>query len=244
MAEIILVTSGKGGVGKSSCCVCLGYALAARKKTALIVELDAGLRGLDLMMGVSDKVVYDISDVILGRCEPAQAMVSSDIAPELFLFPAPVSRWTGLETEHLLKLFRGLGGHFDFLLIDAPAGFSQGFEIGMEIADRALVVVTPDPIAARDGFQVSRLLSAKGIENQRLVINRVKARYQRLELLPDLDEVIDQVGVQLIGVIPEDEGVLRAMAKGEMLLPDCKAAQAFENLAARVLGEYRPLAVR
>lgn len=243
MAQTILVTSGKGGVGKSSSCVFLGYALARQHKRVLIIELDAGLRGLDIMLGVADKTVYDMGDILLGRCDPYDAVVSSDYQTNLSLLPAPGDHWEELSQADIVWLVKAISAYYDYILLDSPAGFGKGFRIGVTVADRAILVVTPDPVCVRDGFLASGLLEKRGICDQRLLINRVKQQYTRLELLPDLDSVIDQTGVQLIGVVPDDIWIMRAGAKGVPLPPGCRAFQAYENTGKRILGQYCPLTI-
>lgn len=243
MAQTILVTSGKGGVGKSSSCVFIGYALARQHKRVLIVELDAGLRGLDIMLGVENKTAYDMGDILLGRCDPYDAVVASDYQTGLSLLPAPCDHWEDLKQADLVWLVKSISAYYDYILLDSPAGFGKGFRIGVSAADKAILVVTPDPICVRDAAVASQLLREYGVSDQRLLINRVKQQYNRMDILPDLDCAIDQTGVQLIGVVPDDTLVLKAGAKGVPLPSSCKAYQAFDNIGRRILGQYCPLAV-
>ena len=243
MAQTILITSGKGGVGKSSSSVFIGYALARRQKRVLIVELDAGLRGLDIMLGVENKTAYNMGDILLGRCDPYDAVVVSDYQSGLSLLPAPGEHWEDLKQADLVWLVKSISVYYDYILLDSPAGFGKGFRIGISVADKAILVVTPDPICVRDGAIASRMLQKYGVSEQRLLINRVKQQYARMELLPNLDTVIDQTGVQLIGVVPDDIMVMKAGAKGVPLPPGNKAYQAYDNIGKRLLGQYCPLAV-
>ena len=242
MAQTILVTSGKGGVGKSSSCVFLGYSLASQGKRVLIVELDAGLRGLDIMLGVENKTVYDMGDILLGRCDPYDAVVSSDYQRGLSLLPTPTDHWEELQQGDILWLIQAIADYYDYILMDSPAGFGKGFRIGAAAAELALLVVTPDPVCVRDGYLASVALEQRGVKGQRLLINRVRQQYVKSEL-PDLDTVIDQTGVQLIGVVPEDIWVMKAAARGVPLPSGSKALPAYQNIAKRLLGQYCPLAV-
>ena len=242
MAQTILVTSGKGGVGKSSSCVFLGYSLASQGKRVLIVELDAGLRGLDIMLGVENKTVYDMGDILLGRCDPYDAVVSSDYQQGLSLLPAPTDHWEELQQGDILWLIKAIADYYDYILMDSPAGFGKGFRIGAAAAELALLVVTPDPVCVRDGYLASVALEQRGVKRQRLLINRVRQQYVKSEL-PDLDTVIDQTGVQLIGVVPEDIWVMKAASRGVPLPSGSKALPAYQNIAKRLLGQYCPLAV-
>lgn len=244
MAQTILVTSGKGGVGKSSSSVFIGYALARKQKKVLIVELDAGLRGLDIMLGVEDKTAYNMGDILLGRCDPYDAVVTSEHQSGLSLLPAPGDHWEDLRQADLVWLVKSISAYYDYILLDSPAGFGKGFRIGVSAADSAILVVTPDPICVRDGAIASRLLQQHGITEQRLLINRVRQQYGRPELMPDLDVVIDQTGVQLLGVVPEDPQIIRSGAMGIPLPENCRAFQAYDNIGKRITGQYCPLAIR
>lgn len=244
MAEILLVTSGKGGVGKSTVSLLTGAALAQRGRKVLLIEMDAGLGGLDIMAGVEDQTVFDLSDVLAGRCEPIKAIMTCPYQAGLSLLSAPRDTSCVLERGALTRLCRGLTHYYDFILIDAPAGLSCGFTVGADICSRALVVVTPDPVAVRDGRVVSEVLDRAGITGQRLIINKVGQRFLKQRLFADLDQVIDASGVQLIGVVPEDGELTASTGRGQPLDESSRTRQIFAAIAGRLLGEDIPLLVR
>lgn len=244
MAEIILVTSGKGGVGKSTVSLLTGAALAKRGKKVLLIEMDAGLGGLDIMFGVEDKSVFDLADVLEGRCEPIKAILECPYQRGLSLLGAPRDPSCELKKKPLTILCKGLTHYYDNILIDAPAGLSCGFTVGADICSRGLVVVTPDPVAVRDGRAMSDLLDRENLVSQRLIINRVGAKFLKQKLFSDLDEVIDLVGVQLLGVIPEDPELAVRTAKGQPIEEESRSQRIFNAIAGRLMGEDVPLIVR
>lgn len=244
MPQVIMVTSGKGGVGKSSACVLLGAALGRLGKKVLVLELDSGLRSLDLMMGLQDQVTYDIQDVLLGRCEPIRAIFSCEYCANLFLMTATSVLDASIAQEDIVRLCRGLSGYFDFVLLDSPAGVGATFEAAARACSQAILVVTPDPVSVRDGAIVSDLLEELGVGRQRLIINRVRTNLEKLSLVPDLDRVIDTVGVQLLGVVPDSDLLLRAIASGKALPEKSLPGKAYQNIARRILGKYVKLAVQ
>lgn len=241
MAEIIMITSGKGGVGKSTVSLLTGAALARRGKKVLLIEMDAGLGGLDILMGVQDKAVFDLSDVLRGRCEPIKAIVHCPYRHGLDLIIAPRDEGCELGREPLTKLCRGLSHYYDVLLIDAPGGIGCGFEVGAAVSARAVIVVTPDPVSVRDGRVVSDRLDRVGLRTQRLIINRLGEKFLRQHLFEDLDEVIDGVGAQLLGVVLEDPEILVQTAKGQPLSQKARSGKVFDAIAGRLLGEDIPL---
>ncbi|MFQ9871987.1 MAG: P-loop NTPase [Oscillospiraceae bacterium] len=244
MSQVIMITSGKGGVGKSSACVLLGAALGRLGKKVLVLELDSGLRSLDLMMGLQDQVTYDIQDVLLGRCEPIRAIFSCEYCANLFLMPATSVLDAGIAQEDIVRLCRGLSGYFDFVLLDSPAGVGATFEAAARACSQAILVVTPDPVSVRDGAIVSGLLEELDVGRQRLIINRVRTNLEKLSLVPDLDRVIDTVGVQLLGVVPDSDLLLRAIAGGKALPEKSLPGRVYQNIARRILGKYVKLAVQ
>lgn len=241
MGQVILVTSGKGGSGKSTFAVNCGAALAREGKSVLLVDTDAGLRALDLMLGVSDQVVYDLKNVLAGECETFKAILSTDVQ-NLFLLPAPQSvSCEFLDGAVLKRLCRGLAGYYDFVMVDSPAGVGSGARIAAACCDRAVVIATADPVCVRDADRIAAVLISMGINNIRLVINRVNPRLVRRKEMPDLDAVIDGAALQLIGVVPEDEAVTMAAFAGRALSGRSSAARAYANIAARLCGRDVPL---
>ena len=243
MGTVTVLTSGKGGVGKSTTCVGLGCALARRGKRVLLMDGDAGLRSLDRMLGIDEQLVFDISDIISGNCEPIRAIYPCTNVPGLFLLPAPSRVENTVNPDLMRRLIPILAQYYDHVLIDCPAGIGRGFVSSIAAADRALVVTTPDPICLRDSDKVRRLLLQYGISQQRLIINRFNhTTFRKMNCYSDLDSVIDSAGIRLIAVIPEDLKFVSAAANAEPCPPKSAAAMAFDRLAARLEGEPIPLA--
>lgn len=241
-AKTIMIASGKGGTGKSTAAVFLGSALAARDKKVLVIELDSGLRSVDIISGVYGKTVYDIQDVLSGRCEGDKAVVQSPLYENLWVISAPYSG--GEIPPGSLSVFCGkMKSFFDFILIDTAAGMGAAFQAAASVGEMALLVITPDPVALRDGRIVADELCEQPRREVRLLLNKVDGQLLKKSAVQDLDECIDTVGVQLIGVVPQSTEVQLAAAKGEMLPSGCLAAKAFHNIAARILGETAPLAL-
>ncbi len=237
---ISVVTSGKGGAGKSTVSAGLGCALAHRGQRVLLVDGDAGLRSLDVMLGIAGTAVYDMADVLSASCQATNAIYPSPICPNVFVLPAPVNLEQLAQPEAMAGLCRELTAYYDEIIIDCPAGIGRGFKAAIAGADRAFVVTTPDMVCARDAQIVSRLLKKQDIP-ARLIINRLRPEPILRGKMPDIDELIDTAALQLIGVLPEDEEVAVANAYGKPLPVDSKAAVCFANIAGRYLGEDIPL---
>lgn len=242
-AQIIMVASGKGGTGKSTVSVLLGSRLAAADKKVLLIELDSGLRSVDIISGVNGKTVYDISDVLSGRCDWHKAIAESPIYEGLSVISAPYERGD-VKPQELKRLIQKLANHYDFILVDTAAGLGEPFAAAMLVSQMALLVLTPDPVALRDGHIAADVLFEGGFTNVRLVVNRVSPNTFEKGVVEDLDECIDTVAVQLIGVIPDSVAILKCSAAGQPLPANTVAYRAFDNLARRILGEDVLLAVR
>lgn len=240
MGRITVVTSGKGGAGKSTVSAGLGHALAAAGASVLLIDGDAGLRGLDLMLGVGQDIVFDLSDIFAGNCEPIRAVYPSGFTPKLSLLPAPVRLEDLCSPNDLRRLCRGFSRHYDFVFIDCPAGTGRGFEAAVTAAESALVVTTPDMICARDAGVVGDLLAERDMA-ARLIINRLRVTPVLQGKMPDLDQIIDTAALQLIGVIPEDEQLAIAGANGQPLPERGVAISCFRNIARRFCGDDVPL---
>lgn len=238
--KISLIASGKGGVGKSSICCFLGDALARKGRKVLIIELDCGLRSLDIMLGVSDKIVFDLSDVLSSRCEASKAIIPCDHNPSLFLLPASQNERTDIDLSRLMELCRFLSGFYQDILIDMPAGVGVKLQSLSSIADLVMICVTPDPISIRDGAKVLSVMG-EAVRTSRLLINRVPTNIRSLTMVRDLDEVIDIVGAQLLGVIPESREYALCAASGTSL-PQTECRAVFDRIAARMTGKHVPLA--
>lgn len=240
-AKIMMVASGKGGTGKSTVSVLLGAQLAALGKRVLLVELDSGLRSVDVISGVYGKTVYDIKDVLFGRCAADKAVVESPIYQGLSVISAPYEGGD-VHAEALQSLCEKMDAYFDFIILDTAAGMGAPFLAASACASSALLVLQADPVTLRDGRIVGDALFAKGIADIRLVLNKVSYRNFQHGAVRDIDECIDTVCAQLIAVIPESVELQKAAACGEALATDCLAYTALNRLARRILGEKIALA--
>lgn len=242
-ALIAMLCSGKGGTGKSTVAVLLGAQLAARGQKVLLVELDSGLRSVDIIAGVYGRTVYDIEDVLSGRCDGAKAVVESPLYRGLSVISAPYEGGD-VRPGPLHALCSVMRPCFDVILLDTAAGLGAPFVAAAAVAQRALLVLTPDPVALRDGRIVADRLIAGGLPQSevRLVLNRAaRAGFGSHAAVADLDECIDTVGVQLLAVIPESPALQQAGAASTALPPTSAAAVAGAALAARFCGERVPL---
>ena len=243
MGAITVITSGKGGVGKSTVTTGLGIALANRGRRVLLIDGDAGLGCLDHMLGVSEQQVFDIADVVSGRVEPSKAVYPCPFVQNLFLLPAPNSQEDVVSTDIMKELVNVLARYYDNVLIDSPAGVGSGFFSAVAPAQRALIVSTPDPVCLRNSNRARILLEEAGVRQQRLVVNRFSGQNFRMQgFYPDLDSVIDSSGTRLIAVIPEDPFLAAAAAKSAPAPQKSAGAMALARLAARLEGEQVPLA--
>ena len=237
MAEIILVSSGKGGSGKSSFTAGVSRALAADGKKVLAVDCDIGLRSLDLLFGVSDKVVFDWGDVLLGRCSAEQAVVKGNVD----LLAAPSRFNDGLTPAAIKKLIKSLKPEYDYILIDSPAGIDRGFELAAASAERAVVVSTPDSICVRSCSRAFDELHRLGVNDVRLIINMFEVKPVCKHKLLNIDQCIDETGVQLLGIVPRDPNLgycsVTGMGPGEF----SPSTLAFSRIAKRITGKTVPL---
>lgn len=243
MAETIVITSGKGGVGKTTSVANLGSALAMLGKKVAMVDADIGLRNLDLVMGLENRIVYDLVDVVEGYCKLRQALVRDKRVDGLFLLPAAQTRdKTAVSPDQMKSLCDELKEEFDYVLVDSPAGIEQGFRNAAAGADRAIVITTPELSAVRDADRVIALLESMEIYDHRLLINRIRPVMVKKGDMLDIDDVLEQLAIDLIGVIPEDEMIIVTTNRGEpaVLNNHSKAGQAYKNTARRITGEEVP----
>jgi len=242
-AKVITVASGKGGVGKTTAVANIAMALATRDQRVICVDGDIGLRNLDVVLGLENRIVYDLVDVVEGRCRLRQAMIRDKRMPELYLIPAAQTRdKTAVSPSDMVRLCDELRPETDWILIDSPAGIERGFKNAVAPADRVIVMTNPDISAVRDADRVIGLLEAEGKGPAALVINRLnQAMVRRGEML-SVEDVVDLLAIELIGIVPEDENVIVSTNKGQPLALDgkSKAGQAFQNIARRLLGEKVP----
>lgn len=244
--RVVVVTSGKGGVGKTTTTANLGAALASLGASVCLVDMDIGLRNLDILMGLENRVVYNSIDVIEGTCKLKQALVKDKKLPNLALMPAAQTRdKTAINAEQSQQLTNELAEMFDFVLVDCPAGIESGFQNSISGADEAIVVVTPEMSSVRDADRIVGLLEAKKEELSayRLIVNRLKPAMVEANNMMSVDDVVDLLSIKLLGVVPDDEDVIISTNKGEpiALSANKHAGQAYRNIAKRLLGEDVPL---
>lgn len=237
---IAVVTSGKGGVGKSTVCAGLAFALAKQGQRVLLIDTDAGLRSLDYMLGVADRTVFDLADILSRECDPQSAIYQSPLCENLFVIPAPATPIV-IDPEEMRYLCGGLAEHYDTVLIDCPAGLGSGFRAAVAAADRAILVTTPDPICAQDAYITSTHLDRENL-SYKMIVNRLRPRAVKKGLLLNIDEVMDAAQVPLLGVIPEDEALTFATANAAAFPEKSPSAVCFRNIAARFTGQAVPLA--
>jgi septum site-determining protein MinD len=244
MSEVIVITSGKGGVGKTTTTANIGTGLALLGKKVVLVDTDIGLRNLDVVMGLENRIVYDLVDVIEGTCRAKQALIKDKRYEGLYLLPAAQTRdKTAVKPEQMLKLCDELKEEFDFVLVDCPAGIEQGFKNAIAGANRAIVVTTPEVSAVRDADRIIGLLEANELRNPKLLINRVRIDMVKRGDMMNIDDIIDILAIDLIGVVPDDEKIVISTNKGEPAVTDSKslAGQAYRNVTKRILGEDIPM---
>ncbi len=240
MAKTILVASGKGGVGKSTVSVFLAEALAAGKSSVLILELDSGLRNLDVSLGLTKDIVFDLGDILRGSCDIKDAVYPCHFRPELSFIPAALKS-ADITSEHIRDLVSAVGERFEYIIIDCPAGLGEAFEAAAASADMALVIATPDPSSIRGARTTGAELLSLGVKNRRLVIERCPQKAKELAPINNLDEIIDGTELQLIGVIWEDADVRIAMDSGTPLDVDSTNFKTFRDLSERIRGKNIPL---
>lgn len=240
MGEVIVVTSGKGGVGKTTTTANLGSALALAGKKVALVDTDIGLRNLDVVMGLENRIVYDIVDVVEERCKLRQALIKDKRFNELFLLPAAQTRdKSAINEDQMKELTKKLKKEFDYVLIDCPAGIEQGFKNAIAGADRALVVTTAEISAIRDADRIIGLLEASSIKNPELIINRIRPNMIRKGEMMDIEDIVELLSIELIGVIPDDEYIITQTNKGEPAVSNKKSpsGRGYLEIAQRIMGE-------
>ena len=245
MKDIIVIASGKGGTGKSTVAVGLGTALAHDGCRVLLIDCDSGMRGLDIMLGVTQNLVFDIADAVSGSCTVENTVYPCPDKKGLFLMPAPLNAYDEVAPQILGQLVEGVADIFDYVIIDSPAGVGSGFEAAIYPAKRALVVVNTEPTSIRGGQTVAGKLRGCGIEDIRLVINRFnKQTFRKMGLYRDLDEIIDITALRLIGIIPEDYSLAAAIQSGKSGSMTAPAMKALENISQRIRGRFVPLMIK
>ncbi|MBK6794038.1 MAG: septum site-determining protein MinD [Anaerolineales bacterium] len=242
-SQVITVTSGKGGVGKTTAVANLATALAMDGKRVVCIDGDIGLRNLDVVMGLENRIVYDIVDVIEGRCKLKQAMIRDKHNPDLYLIPAAQTRdKNAVSPSDMIRICNDLRPDADFIVIDSPAGIERGFRNAIAAADSVLVVTNPEVSAVRDADRVVGILEAEEKGNPSLIINRLNPTLVKNNDMLSAEDVLDLLGIRLIGIVPEDENVIIGSNRGAPVVTDGKsrAGQAFRNIAKRLQGEDVP----
>lgn len=241
--RVITVTSGKGGVGKTTTTSNLGVALAKLGRRVVVIDTDIGLRNLDVVMGLQNRIIYDIVDLVEGRARLRQALIRDRVLEELYLLPAAQSRdKSSVSPADMMQVCEQLRGECDIVLIDSPAGIELGFRNAVAPADEFVLVTTPDESAIQDVDRVLGLLEAEGRTATRLVINRIRPELVRRNDMPSPAQILDRLAVQLLGVVPENEEVLLANSHGSPIAHDLRsvAGKAYNAMARRLLGEEVP----
>ncbi|WP_167629706.1 septum site-determining protein MinD [Listeria valentina] len=245
MGEAIVITSGKGGVGKTTSTANLGTALALQGKKVCLVDMDIGLRNLDVVLGLENRIIYDLVDVVEGRCKIHQALIKDKRFDDLlFLLPAAqTTDKSAVTAEQMRELISELRPDYDFILIDSPAGIETGYKNAVAGADRAIVVTTPEISAVRDADRIIGLLEQEEIEPPKLVINRIRTQMMQNGDVMDIDEITSHLSIELLGIIIDDDEVIRSSNNGNpvVMLPNSRASQGYRNIARRLLGESIPL---
>ncbi|WP_199425654.1 septum site-determining protein MinD [Thermaerobacillus caldiproteolyticus] len=246
MGEAIVITSGKGGVGKTTTTANVGTALALLGKRVCLVDTDIGLRNLDVVMGLENRIIYDLVDVVEGRCTIQKALVKDKrFDDQLYLLPAAqTSDKTAVTPEQMKRLVEELKQDYDYVLIDCPAGIEQGYKNAVAGADAAIVVTTPEVSAVRDADRIIGLLEKEEhIKPPRLVINRIRGHMVKNGDMLDIDEIVMHLSIDLLGIIADDENVIKASNNGEPIVldPSSRASISYRNIARRILGESVPL---
>lgn len=242
MSEVIVITSGKGGVGKTTTVANIGTTLAILGKKTAVVDTDIGLRNLDVVLGLENRIVYNLVDVINGNCRLKQALIKDKRNPGLFLLPAAQTKdKSAVSPEQMIKLVEELREDFDYILLDCPAGIEQGFKNAIAAADKAIVVTTPEVSAIRDADRIIGLLESNHIRDIRLIINRLRPDMIARGDMMSVEDVTEILAVDLLGTILDDEQIVISTNQGEPLSgKNSKAENEYRNIGKRLCGEEVP----
>lgn len=240
MGTAIVITSGKGGVGKTTTSANIGTGLAMLGKSVVVLDADIGLRNLDVVLGLENRIVYDIVDVVEKNCRLKQGLIRDKRYENLYLLPAAQTKdKSAIKPEQMLELVGELKKQFDYIIIDSPAGIEQGFQYSIAGADLAFIVTTPEISAVRDADRVIGILEAKGLQDPKLIINRIRPEMVKRGDMMNMEDIEDILAIELIGVVPDDEEIVISTNKGEpaIIEGNSLAGKAYMNITRRILGE-------
>ncbi|MEG1501131.1 MAG: septum site-determining protein MinD [Clostridiales bacterium] len=244
MGKVIVITSGKGGVGKTTTTANIGTGLAMLGKSVVMVDTDIGLRNLDIVLGLENRIVYDIVDVVRENCRLKQALIKDKRLENMFLLPAAQTKdKTAVSEEQMKELCQKLKEQYDFVIIDCPAGIEHGFKNAIAGADQAIVVTTPEVSAVRDADRIIGLLEAAEIGSPKLVVNRIRTKMVQNGDMMSVEDMMEILAVDLLGIVPDDDAIVISTNKGEPTVLDdhSRAGQAFRNITRRICSEEVPL---
>lgn len=236
----IVVTSGKGGVGKTTTSANIGTGLAMQGYSVVVLDADIGLRNLDVVMGLENRIVYDIVDVVEKNCKLKQALIKDKRHENLYLLPAAQTKdKTAVSSSQMIELVNELKENYDYIIIDSPAGIEQGFQYSIAGADEAIIVTTPEVSAVRDADRVIGILEANEIYQPKLIVNRIRQDMVKRGDMMNIEDILDILAVKLLGVVPDDENVVISTNRGEPVIMDEKAlsGKAYRNIVRRIIGE-------
>lgn len=239
MSEVIVITSGKGGVGKTTTTANIGAGLATLGKKVVVIDTDLGLRNLDVVMGLENRIVYNLVDVIEGSCRLKQALINDKRYPELYLLPSAQTKdKSAVSPEQIKKLTEELKEEFDYILLDCPAGIEQGFQNAIAGADRAIIVTTPEVSAIRDADRIIGLLQKAKISKLDLLINRIRMDMVKRGDMMSVEDVTEILAIDLLGIVPDDEQIIISTNQGDTVTgTPSLAGQAYVNICKRIVGE-------
>lgn len=238
MGKITVVTSGKGGTGKSTVTSGIGAALSRLGKRVLIIDCDAGMRGVDLLLGINAELVFDISDIVNGNCNVLNAIYPCKSISGLYVLAAPLNEKNKISPSVMKQIVWALSKFYDYILIDCPAGIGAGFRASVAGADSAIVVAHAEPLSLRCSAKTRTMLNEYNITDIRLVINRFsKSAFRKLKVYDDLDDVVDAAGIRLLGIVPEDFKAVSLAQRGLPISGKVPASKAFDNIARRYIND-------
>ena len=243
-AIVITITSGKGGVGKTTATANIGAALATMGQRVACIDADIGLRNLDVVLGLENRIVYDLVDAVEGRCRLSQAMIKDKHIPNLFLIPSAQTRdKTAVSPSDMIRICDELRPDLDWIMVDSPAGIERGFKNAIAPADQVIVVTNPEVSAVRDADRIIGIVEAEEKGTPKLIINRLDPEMVKQNNMLSADDVVDLLAIHLLGIVPEDKAVLISTNQGTPIALNDKslAGQAYQNIARRLMGEEVPL---